>query len=133
MAKKTLYVHEARRGNGRAIFCVTQVVRDWRPRSRKNILYLHFMIDEPGTWWDDEWNVHVDGCDYPCKTLEEAVYKGVEVLDMPDPVTGERLEYEFRFVARPFDPHDEDPEHYKLGLSIPMAYDYAEYQLKKAA
>ena len=133
MAKKTLYVHEARRGNGRAITFVTYLGRDWHSRSRKKALHDWFMIDEPGTWWDDEWNVHVDGCDYPCKTLEDALCKGVEVLDTPDPVTGERFEYEFRYVVRPFERADTDPKNYDLNLSAPMVVNYSEYQLKQAA
>lgn len=132
MAKKTLYVHESRRGNGRAIGFVTYVGRDSQPHSRKKVLKVSFMIDEPHTWWDDEWNVHVDGCDYPCKTLEDAICKGVEVLDSPDPVTGEQHEYEFRYVARPFDWSDTDPKNYKLNLSPLMRVNYSEYKLKAA-
>ena len=36
----------------------------------------YFSVDEPGAWWDEEWNCHVDGCDYPCKSREEAIKKG---------------------------------------------------------
>lgn len=41
---------------------------------------LVFLVDEPGAWWDDEWNCHVDGVDYPCKTREHAICKGLHVL-----------------------------------------------------
>lgn len=39
-----------------------------------------FLIDEPGAWWDDEWNCHVDGTDYPFKTREECIVYGLRVL-----------------------------------------------------
>lgn len=40
----------------------------------------YFLVDEPGAWFDDEWNCHVDGCDYPCKSRKEAIEKGAAVL-----------------------------------------------------
>ena len=41
---------------------------------------IAFQIDMPGRWFDDEYNCHVDGCDYACKDLDEALKKGAEVL-----------------------------------------------------
>lgn len=41
---------------------------------------LYFSVDEPGAWWDEKWNCHVDGCDYPCESREEAIEKGASVL-----------------------------------------------------
>lgn len=38
----------------------------------------YFLVDEPGAWWEDEWNCHVDGCDYPCKSRKEAIEKGAK-------------------------------------------------------
>lgn len=44
------------------------------------IVNVHlFSIDEPGAWWDDCWNVHVDGCDYKADSKLEAIYKGMRV------------------------------------------------------
>lgn len=42
--------------------------------------YHYFSVDEPGAWWKDEWNCHVDGCDHPCRSREEAILKGASVL-----------------------------------------------------
>lgn len=37
-----------------------------------------FSIDEPGAWWEDQWNCHVDGCDYHCESREAAIARGAE-------------------------------------------------------
>lgn len=39
-----------------------------------------FSVDEPGAWWDDQWNCHVDGCDYPVPTKEAAINRGMYIL-----------------------------------------------------
>lgn len=39
-----------------------------------------FSVDEPGAWFDDRWNCHVDGCDHPCDSREEAIRIGARVL-----------------------------------------------------
>lgn len=38
----------------------------------------YFLVDEPGAWWVEEWNCHVDGLDFPCKSREEAIKKGAK-------------------------------------------------------
>lgn len=38
----------------------------------------YFSVDEPGSWFEDEWNCHVDGCDYPCKSRQEAIERGAK-------------------------------------------------------
>ena len=40
---------------------------------------LIFSVDEPGAWWDDKWNCHVDGTDYPFDTLEQCITWGLYV------------------------------------------------------
>lgn len=40
--------------------------------------HYHFLIDDPGAWYEDEYNLHIDGCDYPCSTREEAIKKGIK-------------------------------------------------------
>lgn len=40
-------------------------------RGKKSVTCLMAWIDPPGTYWDEEWNVHVDGCDYPHLSMEE--------------------------------------------------------------
>lgn len=116
MAKKTIYIHPANNG----VMSVTRVMRDWRSRSRKEIMWLLFSIDRPGAYWDDAWNVHVDGCDYRCANLHEAIARGIEVLDAPDPVTGERYTYEVRSCGTPYSSFEEDPSYYRLEKSMPM-------------
>ena len=39
-----------------------------------------FSVDEPGTWWADEWNVHVDGMDFPAPSRDAAIKRGMEIL-----------------------------------------------------
>jgi len=36
-------------------------------------------FDRPGTWEEDEWNLHYDGCDYPLPTFEACKEKLVEL------------------------------------------------------
>ena len=40
-----------------------------------------FSIDEPGAWFEDEWNCHVDGTDYECASRDEAIEKGIRFWD----------------------------------------------------
>ena len=47
-----------------------------RPFRGKTIEVHSFSVDEPGAWWDDEWNCHVDGMDFPCKSRDEAIKIG---------------------------------------------------------
>lgn len=39
-----------------------------------------FLVDEPSAWFEDKWNCHVDGTDYPFKTKEECICWGLYVL-----------------------------------------------------
>lgn len=49
-------------------------------RKGHNSAEHYFSVDEPGAWFDDRWNCHVDGCDYPCATRKEAILLGARVL-----------------------------------------------------
>lgn len=50
-------------------------------RHRGKITQDHyFSVDEPGAWFDERWNCHVDGCDYPCNSRDEAIRIGAAVL-----------------------------------------------------
>lgn len=40
-----------------------------------------FSIDEPGAWFEDKWNCHVDGVDYEFATRDEAIRWGIHVWD----------------------------------------------------
>lgn len=44
------------------------ILRAYRGKIEEN---LYFSVDEPGAWWEEKWNCHVDGCDYPCESREE--------------------------------------------------------------
>jgi hypothetical protein len=46
---------------------------------KKTYEFQIFSIDEPGAWFDDKWNCHVDGTDYPFDTKEQAVFHGLLV------------------------------------------------------
>ena len=124
----TLYVHEPRKFNGRSIIQVTRLRKDWRqPRSRKQVLDLEFSIDEPGTWFDDEYNCHVDGCDHACKTLHEAISKGIWVLRSRDLKTGVFPRYEIKAVATPYLFDHIEPDYYHLEQAESMTVDYQGY------
>lgn len=47
---------------------------------RKEVERIAFQIDCPGKWYDEEYNCHVDGCDYPFATVDEALEHGAKVL-----------------------------------------------------
>lgn len=124
----TCFVHEPRRFNGRAIIQVTRLRKDWRqPRSKKQVLDMEFCIDEPGTWFDDEYNCHVDGCDHPCKTLEEAISKGIWVLRSRDIKTRVFPRYCFKKVSVPYEYSHLEPDYYHLDQAQDMTVDYMAY------
>lgn len=131
--KVIMYVHapEIRKSEheNRGIISVTRLFKDWeRPRSKKQRLESQFLIDLPGTWWENEWNCHADGCDHPCKSLEEAISWGMYIYDCPDPVTGEKRVYEFRKVGTPFNSRQHDPSLYNLEDYEPMSVDYPKFK-----
>lgn len=52
---------------------------------RNTPIYQHlFSVDEPGAWWENDWNCHVDGCDYPAPTKEAAIKRGMHVRGYDD-------------------------------------------------
>lgn len=58
-------------------------------RDKKHPTEVHICsIDEPGAWFDDKWNCHVDGTDYPFKSREKCIIWGLTVygiLDFEEP------------------------------------------------
>jgi len=52
-------------------------------RGRKKFEWHKFTIDLPGTWWEDKFNCHVDGCDYACDTMESALERGAAFYCKP--------------------------------------------------
>lgn len=104
--KKIYYIHPE---NKRGLIFVTQR----RMISRSPTLRVAFMVDVPGAWHEDKWNLHVDGCDYPCDSLIDALRKGADFYDY-DPMTGDKPGYELRAVGKPFSWEDENPASYNL-------------------
>lgn len=50
-------------------------------RDKRHPTEVHICsIDEPGAWFDDKWNCHVDGTDYPFDTKEQCICFGLYVL-----------------------------------------------------
>lgn len=43
-----------------------------------------FSIDEPGAWWDDHWNCHVDGCDIKAEDMVDALSIGTRFYGITD-------------------------------------------------
>ena len=73
---KTYYIHPVEPGKpGRPIHKVT-TRRVYKRYGREITEDVHAAwFDPPGTYWDDEWNLHYDGCDYHCKDIEECKKK----------------------------------------------------------
>lgn len=69
-------------------------------KGRKTEKRLYFSVDEPGAWFEREWNCHVDGCDYPCESRREAIRKGVQTLYSPQ--TDRTPSVVLIFANRPF-------------------------------
>lgn len=70
-----------KRDGGRKGCHPVNILREYRG---KTVEYYYFSVDEPGAWLDNEWNCHVDGCDYACKSRREAIEKGAAVLYCKD-------------------------------------------------
>lgn len=47
----------------------------------KEELHRAFSIDMPGSWYDNAWNLHVDGCDHMFTNLDDCLYHGGHILD----------------------------------------------------
>ena len=80
------------KGGRKGCYCVNEIITTTRGEI-KNVS-CRFLLDEPGAWFEDKWNCHVDGTDYQFPTKEEALRWGfkVEGID-PDRVeVYERIE-----------------------------------------
>ena len=73
--------------------CVTRIYGTGKKAKKR----IAFQIDLPGRWFENEYNCHVDGCDYPFDTLEKALIKGAEFLRLDGDC------YEFVYVEEEFD------------------------------
>jgi hypothetical protein len=72
---KTYFVHPA---DNQHIDVTTR-----HERGGKRFEFLMFIVDLPGRWFEDKYNCHVDGCDYPCDTLEDALERGAYFYSEP--------------------------------------------------
>ena len=67
MEKTVLYLHPA---NERGQIPVSRkVVKQGKKQTEMNQFVCWF--DAPGSWYEHSWNVHIDGCDYVCASLED--------------------------------------------------------------
>lgn len=81
-AKVTLCIHPPCRGGMKPV-SRTATLRG------KQVRQLVCWFDPPGVWNENSWNVHIDGCDYECETLDECKaippriydYKEVEYIE----------------------------------------------------
>ena len=117
MEKKVYYIHPA---TDHGIVFVTEVRKDWRNR-RETILEVAFMIDTPDRWGDDEWNLHIDGCDYQHSTIDSAIRQGADFYDYYPlaPSSDCKPGYELRRVGIPFDWNNENPDYYNIKNAQP--------------
>ena len=65
---------------------MVKVTEKWDGRKKKVVESEDtiFLIDEPGAWWDDKWNCHVDGCDYAFNNRENCIIWGLCVMGYLD-------------------------------------------------
>jgi hypothetical protein len=68
-------------------------------KGQKEVECIAFQIDCPGRWFDDKYNCHVDGCNYPFDTVEAALEHGAAVLRFNDEP------FEFIHTEEVFDPY----------------------------
>ena len=115
--KKVYYIHPA---TTQGIVYVTRE-RKFRPNRRQKVLNVEYMVDTPGTWDKEKWNLHVDGCDYLHNTLEDAIKQGADFYDY-DPLKPNRKPgYELRRVDVAFDWNKTNPDYYHIKEARPFA------------
>lgn len=79
-------IYKTDEGHRKGCHPVVRVREKWDGR-RKKVIQLEdtlFLIDEPGAWFDDKWNCHVDGTDYPMNSRENAIIWGLYVHGILD-------------------------------------------------
>lgn len=69
----TYYIHPKERG----LIRVTRL-RHYHGQQDKKYLTHAAWIDPPGTSWEDEWNLHYDGCDYQKGSFIECLMQMVD-------------------------------------------------------
>lgn len=116
MEKKIYYIHPATEERG--LIYVTKILKDAKGNER---LDSAFLIDLPGHWDDEKYNLHVDGCDYLCDTLNDALKQGADVLDYDPlaPWSGNKPGYEFKKVFIPYRYPLTTPKYYGVDHAVP--------------
>lgn len=71
------------------------IVSQKRSVKGREVYRYRFTIDTPGAWFDDVYNLHIDGTDNPFKTLEECLKAGVRFYE------GENADCEFLTTSFP--------------------------------
>lgn len=74
---KAIYIYKSDSGCRKGYHPVCRLYAE--RKEIKDIQY--FSVDEPGAWFDDCWNCHVDGMDFACATRDEAIEKGIRFWD----------------------------------------------------
>lgn len=75
MSPKNTYI--IAKGNRRGCYCVNEILSVVRGEIKD--VSCRFLLDEPGAWFEDKWNCHVDGTDYEFETKEAALRWGFKV------------------------------------------------------
>lgn len=90
---KTYYIHPENQSGKRPVS--VKAVRGVRKKTE----YFHQVawFDKPGSWLDDAWNLHYDGCDYTCDSLDECKEK-LSQLDGFEYVNGSYVKTETIFI-----------------------------------
>lgn len=78
---KTLYIHPVTPD------CNKHHVSEKITKRGKTVYQHVAWFDPPGSWYEDEWNIHYDGCDHPCRDLEECKSRLVHFVGPADFVT----------------------------------------------
>lgn len=68
-------------------------------RKKKVIERIAFQIDLPGRWFEEEFNCHVDGCDYHFDNMEKCLNHGATVLQFNNE------EFQFLNTEEVYNPH----------------------------
>lgn len=73
--KRTYYIHPESESGKRRV-SVKIMTGD---RKKRKVFYGVAWFDKPGTWLANAWNLHYDGCDYSCNSLEDCKAKLTEL------------------------------------------------------
>lgn len=108
MENNVFYVHTPNKERNNVVFVTQKIKRDG-----KDVLFVVFLLDPPGSWDDEKWNLHIDGCDYLYDTMDDALKSGAEFYK--NSIIGDdAYNYHFEYIDKPFDWSDENPSSYGI-------------------